>query len=296
MIPRAGFAWPELLPFLVIGLIWWPALSRASIQWSLSPQYYYGWAVPLLAAYLLYERFGARVVGTPIRSSGLVIGVVAFVAVFQLPLRLLGEANSTSGLISWVMAMIAVVVSAGVLLLAGGRCWLRQFLPPVLFLLVAIPWPGQVEGTVIQGLMRVNAQIATEFLNALGVAAVARGNLIEIPTGLLGVNEACSGIRSLQSTLMAALFMALLYGLSRRGGLLLVLVGVAIALVCNVARTVFLAWTGAFHGIESTEQWHDSAGFVILGVVLACLWVISAFLDRSTRRKATSLPAEQSAT
>lgn len=283
---RSEAGWKDVLPLLAIGLIWWPALSRASIQWSLSPQYYYGWAVPFLAAYLLYERFGTRSPGTPVRFSGLIVVGIVLIAFFQFPLRLFGEANSTSGIISWAMALVALAVSAGILLLSGGGSWLRQFFPPILFLLVAIPWPGLAEAIVTQGLMRVNAQIAAGFLNALGVAAEARGNLIEIPTGLLGVNEACSGIRSLQSTLMAAFFMALLYGLSRRGGFFLVVLGVAIALICNVVRTVFLAWTGAFHGIESTERWHDSAGFVILGVVLAFLWGISYVLDRRSRRGA----------
>lgn len=269
----------------LLALVWWPALQRCSIVWSLEPQYYYGWAVPFLAAYLLYER--------PLPPAepragwrGLFVVMVACAAP-QLFLRWLGEANSTSRLISWAMALSALGISLAALQLAGGPAWRRRWQASVLFLLVAVPWPIQIEQPVIQGLMRVNAMVATEVVNMSGIPAEARGNLIEIPTGVVGVNEACSGIRSLQSTFMAALFLALLYQISVTGSLLLVASGVGIAFVLNVVRTVFLTWQGATNGIEATEKWHDSAGFAILAVVLVALWLISQFLERRARQVAS---------
>jgi exosortase/archaeosortase family protein len=59
-------------------------------------------------------------------------------------------------------------------------------------------------------------------------------------------------------------------------------VGVLIAFTCNIIRTTFLTYEGATKGVEATEKWHDTAGFVILGVVLVCLFFISQFLDRRT--------------
>ncbi len=149
-----------------------------------------------------------------------------------------------------------------------------------------IPWPTSVETALVQGMMRLNAEISAEFVSLCGVPAIAEGNVIRLPNGVLGVNEACSGIRSLQSTLMASLFLGGLYRLSIFGRVLLVLLGTGIAFLLNIVRTVFLSWQGAFHGIEATEKWHDSAGFAILAVVLICLWLISRFLEKRTRKQA----------
>jgi hypothetical protein len=48
---------------------------------------------------------------------------------------------------------------------------------------------------------------AVEVLGWVGVPAAEQGNLIEIAAGTVNVNEACSGVRSLQSSFMAALFL-----------------------------------------------------------------------------------------
>jgi hypothetical protein len=48
-------------------------------------------------------------------------------------------------------------------------------------------------------------------LNLFHISAVQHGNVIEVKTGLLGIDEACSGIRSLQATLMVSLFLGELY-------------------------------------------------------------------------------------
>ncbi|MDD5200150.1 MAG: exosortase/archaeosortase family protein [Terrimicrobiaceae bacterium] len=268
------------IPVALIGAIWFPAFSRCAIDWSVNPQYYFGWFVPLLAGYLYYERLATQPVPESPANPRAVLWLIALLAAPQLPLRWLSEANSTSRLITWAMALSAAGISISLLYLAGGRAFARHFLPPIIFLLVAVPWPIQIETPVVQGLMRTNAHWAAEVINIAGVPAEARGNVIEVPGGLLGVNEACSGIRSLQSTLMAAIFLGFLYRASLRGCLFLIVCGIGIALGCNFIRTVFLTWEGAFHGIQATEKWHDSAGFAILLVVLISLWCVSRFLEK----------------
>jgi exosortase len=153
-----------------------------------------------------------------------------------------------------------------------------------------------METLLVQGMMQLNASISADFVSLCGVPAIAEGNVIRLPTGTLGVNEACSGIRSLQSTLMASIFLGGLYQLPIFARVCLAVVGIGIAFVLNIVRTVFLSWQGAFHGIEATEKWHDSAGFAILGVVLVCLWLISRFLEKRfmppATPKADSAPPE----
>ncbi len=283
---RGTLMLPTWVPFVVVALVWVPALIRFSYQWALNPQYYYGWAVPLLAAYLIFDRWPQIPAPERPRFTGWATVAIVLLALPQLPLRLFGEANSLSDLVSYGMGLSAVGISLLVIYLSGGSSWVRHFAAPVLFLMVSISWPIQVERRLVQGLMRGNAEISAEVVSFAGVPAEARGNVIEIPTGVLGVNEACSGIRSLQSTVMAACFLAVLYRTSVGGFLVLLGAGAAIALICNVIRTVFLTWQGAFHGVEAVDKWHDSAGFTILGVVLVCLWIMSQMMERHQRRAA----------
>jgi hypothetical protein len=51
-------------------------------------------------------------------------------------------------------------------------------------------------------------------LGWLGVAALQHGNVIEVATGNVGIDKACSGIRSFQATLMISLFLGKLYRLN----------------------------------------------------------------------------------
>jgi exosortase len=280
-------SWVRTGIFLSIVLVWLPALSRYSLEWAINAQYYYGWAVPFLALYLAYERVAKWPAPQPVSHPYLVVFGIVLLALPQPFLRVVSEANSDWRLMLWVMGATAAGISVGLLLLGGGWPWVRRLAFPILFLATAIPWPTSLEAHLVQGMMRLNAEISAEFVSLCGVPAIAEGNVIRLPTGMLGVNEACSGIRSMQSTLMASIFLGGLYQLSVGGRVLLVLAGVGIAFILNVVRTVFLSWQGAFHGIEATEKLHDSAGFAILGMVLLCLWVISRFLEkRATKKRA----------
>ncbi len=277
-------ALPEWAPFAIIALIWLPALLRYSVEWSINPQYYYGWSVPLLAAYLIYDRWPSRPKVEPAARVLIPAVLIVLLILPQLPLRVIGEANTDWRMISWIMGVMVLGISFTILYVQGGWRWLGFFALPILFLLTAIPWPRSMEVALVQGLMQVNAQLAANLVGFVGIPAEARGNVIEVATGILGVNEACSGIRSLQSTLMASLFLGILYRRSLIGLAGLVAAGSIIAFVCNVIRTTFLTYQGATNGIEAVDEWHDTAGFAILGVVLVCLWAMSQWLERSERR------------
>ena len=117
-------------------------------------------------------------------------------------------------------------------------------------------------------------------LNLVGVPALQQGNVIEVASGLIGIEEACSGVRSLQATLMISLFLGELYSFNAARRTLLVLLGAALAFLCNLVRTAILVWVGAHQGTAAIHGWHDPAGFTILLVCLAGLWMLSLALRR----------------
>jgi exosortase len=112
--------------------------------------------------------------------------------------------------------------------------------------------------------MRMVARIASETLNLCGIPARLEGSVIRVNTGLVGVNEACSGVRSLQTSLMIGMLFGELKRLSIPRRLLLVFAVAATAFVANCVRTLFLVWIAATRGLQSEGQWHDVAGYAIV--------------------------------
>jgi exosortase/archaeosortase family protein len=154
---------------------------------------------------------------------------------------------------------------------------LRELAFPVCFFLVAVPWPTGVETFITQSLMRLNTATTIELLGFFGIPAVQHANVIEVATGVVGINEACSGIRSLQATLMLSLFFGEVYALStvRRG--LCVLAGFALAFLFNVGRTLLLTWVASAKGVGAVASWHDPAGVTILVACFLSLWGMAWF-------------------
>jgi exosortase len=171
-----------------------------------------------------------------------------------------------------------VALTLVVLWRAGGWRRVRHFGFPVLFLLVAVPWPNRLENYLVQGLMRLVAAVTVEVVGVFGIPAMQRGNLLEIGSGVVSVDGACSGVRSLQTSLMLALFLGEMYRLRCWGRLALVPASLLIAFVANVGRTSFLTWSAARLGMARMESLHDSAGLAVVVVVFGLLWLVARLL------------------
>jgi exosortase len=292
---RAMSALHVWLPLALFCILWLDLCRLLSNQWETREQYAYGWFVPFFAAALLWRRWLDRpLVSQPSTlnpQSLLVRGLVVSGLVVLLPLRVIYEINPDWPLLSWLYTLIVVLVTLYAFHLAGpqsevrGRWsvvspWVRHFAFPVAFILIAVAWPWRLEKALTQGLMRVVAGLTVEILGWLDIPALQRGNLIELSAGSVGVSEACSGIRSFQSSLMAALLMGELYRMRlwRRG--LLVACGLVLGFSFNVLRTLLLSWQANQHGMEALEKWHDPAGMTITIACFFCLWAIAALLCR----------------
>jgi exosortase/archaeosortase family protein len=128
--------------------------------------------------------------------------------------------------------------------------------------------------------MRIVARVAAETAMLLGTPAQVEGNLIRVTNGLVGVNEACSGIRSLQTALMIGLLFGELKRLSILRRVALVAGAVAIALLANFIRAVFLVQVAATESISEVSRWHDIAGYTIIALVFVGTMCLAYLLGR----------------
>ena len=279
-----------VLVLLPLAFLWFTLIDHLRVEWTVNPQYTYGWAVPFLCLCLLWQRrgisddratAGARAERCSIRAYA--VCAVLLILLYA-PIRLVQEANPEWRLVSWGLAGVVVGVTLLLSRLAWGATGLRRVAFPTLFFLVAVPWPTKLEAPLIQGLTRLNAAGAVEILNLLGTPALRQGNVIEISTGLVGVEDACSGIRSIQACLMIGLFLGAYYRIRYLSRVWLVLAGLALAILFNLCRTVLLVTVASRQGMDAIGAWHDPAGISILvGCFLGVWWVAEAF-KRAERR------------
>src|SRR5437870_3038199 len=269
-----------LVAIVLFGLLWLELINQLKAEWWLNPQYNYGLIVPLLALYLFWKRWRNRPAPAPPAATGFPIALILFGATLFLLIRFLAEANPDWRLLSWLLGLAVVTISLSFLYLTGGRAWLRHFAFPFLFFLVAVPWPVRIEQVIIQDLMRAVTGLNVIFLQLAGVPALQHGNVIEVGSGFIGIEEACSGVRSLQATLMISIFLGELYFFNAIRRIALIVAGALLAFICNVVRTAILVWVGAQRGPNSIEAWHDPAGLTILLVCLFGLWLLSLLIRR----------------
>jgi exosortase len=276
-----------LLPFLFFGALWFILCRQLSGEWYVNEQYNFGWFVPFFALYLFWLRWQDRP-APEVRGRrsvvAWVIGVTALVVL--LPVRLFEIANPEWRPVAWVHAAAVVTLTLLLLWYTGGGRWLRHFAFPVAFIFVAVPWVTPLETPFIQGLMRMVAHVAAETAMLIGIPAQVEGNLIRVSNGLVGVNEACSGIRSLQTSLMIGLLFGELKRLSVLRRVLLIAGAVAIALFANFLRALFLVTVAATKSISEVTRWHDIAGYTIVALVFVGTVGLAYLLGRKRLSKA----------
>lgn len=257
----------------VLGLLWLLIFNQQRLEWTVNVVYAYGWAVPVLAGYLLWERWSTRPEARVRPARGWLLAAAVVLLAAYLPVRIIQEANPDWVKINWLLASLGIGLTWLALVAAGGwrAAWYCLF--PLLFCLTALPWPVWMETFLVQELMRGNAAICAEVLTWCGTPAIAEGNLIQVADHWVNVEEACSGIRSLQTAFMMSLFLGELHRLSvlRRMGL--VAASFAIAFFINILRTLLLTSLATEEG--ASERWHDTVGVVAMIVCLVALWALS---------------------
>jgi exosortase/archaeosortase family protein len=192
---------------------------------------------------------------------------LGLVLAMLLPLRLVLFVNPLWPVALALHTVLGLSLAMGMVYRGGGWAWVRWLAPPLIVLAGALPWPTWVDYNVIMPLREGLTLIVAETCNATGRPALAMGTTIRLAGGTVGIDDACGGIRSLQAAVMAALFAGEWLRLAwfRRG--LLVVGGIAAANVGNLARVLFLAWCAA-RDQALLDRWHDTAGWLALGLTL----------------------------
>lgn len=277
-----------------------------SYIWSNRLDYSFGYLVPMFALYIIYDRSGkiANYFSTPPaggeKSSKLaavfcdlffgammlfgLFGYVFFAWLFYLSQNRGTPAFVITFCFSFVSLAMAYFASETDV--AGRRKNLRErlefiswFVFPCFIWIVAVPTFGAVEEKISLILLSIVADIVYHLMDFLGYIVTLRGNVIEFPSGSVGVADACSGIRSLTACLFAGSFLAaaMLDKLWKK--IALVLLSMVFAFFNNILRALFLSFWAYENGSDSISGFvHDAAGyFVLIMTVLGLLVMVGIF-------------------
>jgi exosortase len=254
------------------------ALRPLSQTWSSNSNYSFGWWIPFVCVLLFSERWPGRPPQNPVGKVRLVLPLILW-GLFFFAFRLAAETDNDWRPGLWILVSLYVAVFLYWLRLYGGTAWMRYFAFPVCFLLLSLPWFYEIEHPLVQGLMRWNTVLVAHSLQAIEISAEPVGNTIQLPNCQLGVEEACSGILSLQASLVIGFLFGEIYRFSIWRRIILVLGGMMLALIGNYLRTFFLAMVAFYSGAEAVTRWHDTAGYAILIFTGVGSWLGAFALD-----------------
>ncbi len=279
---------------LFLASVWWQVIWRLRGEWTGNPQYGFGWFTPVIALGLGWMRWKSRPAPSTNWESGITRSLTWIFLILGMLMWSLTEAlfltNPDWRVTGWISVLGAGALTLGFWLWIGGRSWLLHFAFVSLFLLTAAPWPGRMESMVTLALTDWITGLTVESLNWIGIPALQVGNLIEMKSTHVGVEEACSGIRSLQVTLMASLALGEFHRMQIWTRFKVLSLGVGLTFFSNYCRAFFLAYVAETQGgMEAVDKYHDTAGAAVLlisfvGLGIGAAWM-APIIKRSKKKK-----------
>ncbi len=278
--------------------------------WRVKEDYSFGWLVPLFTLYAVYDRWEqicARLreaAAAPAAAGwvrwtlnvaatlGLVFGALFFLlgAFYRA-----GAGTSQPGTLALTLGMVAIVLpllffnvpvagadapargaGSGVMaLFTEARFRVAAlFIFPVLVWLISAPLVSAFESQVSLFLLRKVVTVVAFAFDLVGCPIEQQGNVLMLPRGPVGVEDACSGIRSLTACLFAGSFLGAMFLDRFWKKFVLVAAAMGFAFVMNLGRSLFLTAWAYNHGPEAiTGTVHDVAGYAVLG--LTCLGLLA---------------------
>lgn len=267
-----------VLLIVLLAVYWNPTLIGLWQVWMLSDEYSSGIIVPLLAAYVIWDR-RKILLDCPVHPYPPAFWALLFVQILRFGALLIGSA-------SLERLCFFLTIGGLVWLILGGQCF-KKILSIWMYLCLMFPLPKSVEWTITPSLQKWATVSAVFCLEALGFNVIREGNIININGTLVAVAEACNGLRMLTAFFVVSGFVVLICKCPLWQKVVIFLSSVPIALICNTIRLVLTSIAFLFLDGEIWEEiFHDYGGLAMMPLALLLtvleLWFLSKlFIDSS---------------
>lgn len=256
---------------LTMPLVFWFLIALAPlpllfshVSWMWQQEAYHYLPALGLAMGLLFAIRWDRVVRLP--GSYAAWGLLVFSFGVVLPI-------ATWSYSPW-LGTFAFVLSLGAFLLSQRGMSDAKGTPfqlwPLAWLMLTLPL--QLDQSLTTSLQRQASRLSSYLLDLLGVPHMLLGNVLELASGRLFVEEACSGVQSLYTLVFCAVLIVVVLG--RALSLLPLYIALAVlwAGLMNVARIVSIAAVRYWYGWDWSHGWqHSAIGYLSLAVAVLLL-------------------------
>ena len=252
-------------------MLYFPTFHMFIYDWSNDENYSHGFLVPLIVGYLVWTKREKLQQLTPQPSLWGLVVLLLGVSIYLV---------GTIGAEWFLKRSSLIVVLGGLILYLYGLEFLKTLLFPLIFLIFMVPLPAIIYKSVAFQLQLLVSKIAAQVIALVGIAVHRNGNILEVSTGPLAVEEACSGMRSIMALLALSSLFAYLISRSKLKQAILIASALPIAVVTNIIRVTATGIFAYYFGREVAEgMLHQSFGWIVFMIAFILLFLLSKLLD-----------------
>jgi exosortase len=257
-----------------VPLAWFTALVLACYapvvvplvrQWAWDDDMGHGFFVPVVAAYIAWQRrYELLAIAPKPNWWGLLVVVWGGFQVFV----------ATLGVELFTARTAVVITVVGLIWFLCGTAILRRLAFPLFLLFFMVPIPAVVYTQITFPLQILASRLADFALTVLGIPVLREGNILELPSGPLSVVEACSGIRSLLSLTFLSLVYGYLFEKQTWRRVVIFLATIPVALIANGGRVTLTGILSMVSPDLAHGFFHESTGMVTFFAAAVMLFAL----------------------
>jgi exosortase len=256
------------------GLLYGDVLAGLASDWWTEPNLSHGLLVPPLAAWVIWvQRHETFAQPAAPDSRGLLVTFVACAA------YVLGKLGAEF----FLQRFSFVLLLAGAAWTFWGLRRLRKLAFPLLLLATMVPLPSIFYQTASAPLQLLASDAATSLLHLLGVTVYRDGNLIYLAGATLGVSEACSGLSTLSTLVVASLLLGFLLCPRRWARTMLLALAIPIGIAANVIRVLVTAVLAEYRHDFAMGFYHFFSGWLVFVAGFGMLYAAAAIANLRAR-------------
>lgn len=254
---------------VLLGALYWSPLGYMVSVWQ-QDDFNYGYFIPVMTAYLLWEKRASIARQPNVPSWRGMIPVLVGLVLFWL--GKLGGEYTVQFLSLWL-------VSTGLLWILFGREKLKSIAFPLGFSLTMFPPPNMLSSSLTLKLKLISSALGVKMIQWYGMSAYREGNVIDVGFTQLQVVDACSGLRFFFPLIVLAILMAHFFHDRMWKRLVIVASAIPVSIVTNSLRIASVGILYQFWGPSVAEGFfHDFSGWFIfmfsLGILLVEMWIL----------------------
>lgn len=248
-----------------VAVVWafLPGLRFMVANWELVEEYSYGYFIPLISVFLIWQR-SDRLRKLELRGSWAGLLVIGF----ALALGAVGEFSAIRlfGQYGFVVALFGLSVCV------IGWQGLRIIAVPLAILLFMIPLPQFLLRELSQQLQLLSSQLGVQLIRLFNISVFLEGNVIDLGSFKLQVVEACSGLRYLFPLMVLGFLAAYFFRGSWWKRAVIVLSTIPLTILINSLRIGVIGITVEYWGGAMAEGLlHDFEGWFMFMLCLGLL-------------------------